>query len=128
MSTVANAKSLAEIRQGSHAAVRKNLHGPIAVAKHDGAQLDLLHRAGDAIDPCGVSHAHLIFEDEEKPRDDVSHQILAAEPDREPAIPAPVRIGMTLIVSSCSSITTAEKTTNAEKTLATRLPSVAARR
>ena len=54
-----------------------------AVTHLDGAQLDLFDDAGDAVDPREIADAHLIFEDQKEPGDDVAHQILRAESDRQ---------------------------------------------
>ena len=64
-------------------AVRKHLHGALAVADHDRPQVDLLDDAGDAVDPGEIANPHLILEDQEEAGDDVADQVLRAEPDRQ---------------------------------------------
>ena len=64
-------------------AVREDVHRAFAVAQHDRAQVDRLDQAADPVDRGDVADAHLVLEDQEEAADDVAHQRLGAEADRE---------------------------------------------
>ena len=78
---------LAQVRERRNHAVRKHLNRALLVPHHDGAQVDLFHRAADAVDARDVADADLILENQEESRDHVAHQILRAEADRQAGDP-----------------------------------------
>ena len=84
---------LAEIGERRDRAVGKHLHRSFAVAQHDRSQVDLLDAPGDAVDPREIADPDLILENQKEPRDDVAHQVLRAESDREPGDSRPRQDG-----------------------------------
>ena len=76
-------EDLAQIRQAGDGAVREHLHRAFAVADDDRAEVDLLDRAGDVVDPRQIADPHLILENQKETGDDVAHEILRAEADRQ---------------------------------------------
>ena len=77
-------EQLAQVGQRRHRAVGKHLHGSLAIAQHDRPQVDLLDFPAHAIDAGDVADPDLILDDQEETGDDVAHQILRAEADRQP--------------------------------------------
>src|SRR5439155_17333750 len=72
-------KLLAQIRKRGHAAVWEHLNGTLSVAQHYRPEIDLLDDARHAVDAADVPDPHLIFQDDEEPRDDVADQVLCTE-------------------------------------------------
>ena len=85
---------------------------PVAVAQDDGAQVDLLDDPGDAVDPRQIADPHLILEDQEEAGDDVAHQVLRAEADRQPGNAGAGQDRQDVDQSSRSSIRIATKPTD----------------
>ena len=56
---------------------------PCLVAQHDRPQVHLLDQPALAVDDRDVADAHLVLEDQEEAGDDVAHQRLRAEADRQ---------------------------------------------
>ena len=61
------------------------MHGAVQPAQHNGAQANLFHKAAGAVDDGYVAHAHLVFQDDEETGDEVAHQVLRSEADRQAA-------------------------------------------
>ena len=59
------------------------MHRAFLVAQHDRPQVDLFDQPALAVDDGDVADAHLILEDQEEAGDDVAHQRLRAEADRQ---------------------------------------------
>ena len=58
------------------------MNGAVEVAQDERAQVDGLDQAGDVVDARHVAHADLVFENQEEPADDVAHERLRAEAER----------------------------------------------
>ena len=63
------------------------MHGALDVAQDDRPQVDRLDDPFGPIDRRRVSDPHLVLENQEEPADDVAHERLGAEADRETGDP-----------------------------------------
>ena len=61
---------------------------PRLITQHDGAKRDGFDQAAGAVDNGNVTDPDLIFQQEKKAADQVAHQMLRAEPDRQPDHPS----------------------------------------
>ena len=77
-------KILRLVRERLHLAVGEDVDRAFLVAQHDRAQVDFLDEPALAIDDRDVADAALVLEDQEEAGDDVAHDRLRAETDRQP--------------------------------------------
>ena len=78
---------LAAVGERVDRAVGKDVDRPLRVTQNDGPEVDRLDQPAGAVDRRDVADAHLILENQEEAADDVAHQRLRAEADRQAGNP-----------------------------------------